>query len=58
MEGVRTDLLLRNIMSTSEEWKQGKREHLCQVDTKEDNELMIYGLEKMTDVGCVAGREN
>lgn len=41
MEGVRTDLLLRNNMGTSKEWKQGKRELLfCQVDRKEENESM------------------
>lgn len=40
MEGVRTDLLLRNIMGTSKQWKQGKRELLRQVDRKEENELM------------------
>lgn len=54
---VKTNLLLRNTMGTSKGWKQGKRERLRQVDRKEDNEAMTQGLEKTTDVGCVADRE-
>lgn len=55
MEGVRTDLLLRNIVGTSKEWKQRKsapssgrqkRGHgVDNVGSREDNRCGVHGSE-------------